>query len=125
MSSVTYRKIVWRSIAVLLAFTFPALCIAEEHVNPNCCRYPANPDGIKIQFFFESCAVPGETARGMIPYFDCQSYMLGVVDTYRQLKSSTSKSKQMCLPSNITTKDVLELIWEQYPNWEIPESPQA
>jgi hypothetical protein len=119
------REIGRKSVAMFFAVAFPALCVAEDHVDPNCCRYPAGPNGINIQFFLESCAVPGNTARGMIPHFDCQSYVLGVIGAYKQLKSSVRKSRQMCLQSDITTKDVLELIWEQYPNWDTPANRQA
>jgi hypothetical protein len=112
-------------IAISLMVAVSELSMAEEHVNPNCCKYPARPSGVKIQFFLEACAVPGETARGMIPYFDCQSYVLGVIDTYRQLKYSVPKSISMCIPPDVTTKDVLELVWKQYPNWSVHESRQA
>jgi hypothetical protein len=125
MGKIIYRKAVWDGSAILLMFAFPLLSLATEHVNPNCCNYPANPNGIKIHVFLESCAVPGESARGMIPYFDCQSYVLGVIDTRRQLNPLIPDSEKICLPTNITTKDVLELIWKQYPNWDIPESRQA
>ena len=118
------ERLLSMSLMVLLLTALPLISLAQ-HVNPKCCNYPARPDGVKIQFFLEACAVPGETANGMIPYFDCQSYVLGIFDSYRLLKSSSSREYQICLPENITTRDVLELIWEKYPKWEIPAHRQA
>jgi hypothetical protein len=125
MRSVSSIRAVVCSMVFSLVAAFPAVSAAEDHVNPKCCNYPARPSGIKIQFFLEACAVPGETARGIIANFDCQSYVLGVIDTYRQLNQSIQKSKNVCPPADITTKDVLELMWSQYPNWNIPETRQA
>lgn len=118
------NRLLSTTLVVLLVTILPCISPAQ-HVNPKCCNYPAKPGGIKIQFFLEACAVPGETANGMIPYFDCQSYVLGIIDSYRLLKSSSSREFQICLPENITARDVLELIWEKYPNWEIPAHRQA
>jgi Rap1a immunity proteins len=113
-----------RSMAILGIITlslFPAYTIAQ-HVIPECCNYPAKPGGIKIQFLLEACAFQGGGEKGMIPYFDCQSYVLGVVDSYRLLRDSVAKEKRTCIPENVTTRDILELIWNAYPNWDIPES---
>jgi hypothetical protein len=118
------NRLLSTTILILLLTFFPCISLAQ-HVNPKCCNYPAKPDAVKIQFFLEACAVPGETARGMIPYFDCQSYVLGIIDGYRLLKSSSPKDSQICLPESITTREVLELIWKTYPNWEIAENRQA
>jgi hypothetical protein len=120
MNRYSRKNIVTTSILLLLLLTiFPPISSAE-HVNPKCCTYPAKSGGIKIQFLLEACAVPGETARGLIPYFDCQSFFLGTIEAYRRLKVYIPKENQTCIPENITTKDVLELIWRAYPNWDIP-----
>jgi len=113
------------TIVVILTLTVLSSISRAQHVNPKCCDYPARPDAVKIQFFLEACAVPGESERGMMPYFDCQSYVLGIIDGYRLLKSSSPKDRQICLPESITTREVLELIWKSYPNWEIAEHRQA
>lgn len=112
------------TIIILFAFLFFPPTSLARNVNPKCCNYPTNPGGVKIQFFLEACAVPGETAKGLIPYFDCQSYVLGLTDMYRLLKTSTPKNKQICIPENFTTKHLLDLIWKTYPNWEIPDNRQ-
>lgn len=114
------------SIGLLLFFAAALPLISHaEHVNPKCCNYPAKPGSIKIQFFLEACAVPGETEKGMVPYFDCQSYVLGIIDAYRKIKDLTPEKNQICIPENITTKDVLELIWKAYPNWDVPAERDA
>jgi hypothetical protein len=100
---------------------FPAHTTAQ-HVDPKCCDYPVKPGGIKIQFLLEACAFQGGAERGMIPYFDCQSYVLGVVDSYRTIEASIAKEKRICIPENVTTRDILELIWNAYPQWDVPES---
>jgi len=92
-----------------------------ENVNPECCNYAATKGAIKIQFFLEACSVPGETKFGMVPYFDCQSFVLGVVGTYRQVNSQLPKSSQLCIPESLTTKNLLELILKKHPNWNIKE----
>ncbi len=97
----------------------------SQHVNPKCCDYPAKPSAVKLQFFLEACAVPGQTERGMIPYFDCQSYVLGVIDAYRKVKNTIPKQEQICIPDNITTREILESIWKKYPNWNVPEQRDA
>jgi hypothetical protein len=92
-----------------------------ENVSPDCCSYAVKKDAIKIQFFLEACSVPGETKFGMVPYFDCQSFVLGVVSAYRQVNSQLPKPNQLCIPESLTTKNLLELILKQYPNWNIKE----
>ena len=108
-------------IAISMFMYAPAISLAAN-VHPNCCNYAAGPNAIKIQFLLEACAVPGQTSRGKIPYFDCQSYVLGVIDAYRiQMGSAQFRGSQSCLGESISTRDVLESIWARYPNWNVPE----
>ena len=110
------KKLTFLSFALLLSQIGKA-----ENVKPECCNYAATKGAIKVQFFLEACSVPGKTKFGMVPYFDCQSFVLGVVSTYRQLNSQLPKSNQLCIPESLTTKNLLELILKQYPNWSIKE----
>jgi alkylhydroperoxidase/carboxymuconolactone decarboxylase family protein YurZ len=73
----------------------------------------------------EACADPGGGERGMIPYFDCQSYVLGVVDSYRLLKDNIAKEKQMCLPENVTTREIVKLIYITYRQEPFPQNRSA
>lgn len=114
-----------RFLIIALLSVVSVTSYAYDHTPKNCCNYLARPSGIKIQPFLESCFATGETARGAIPYFDCQSYVLGVIDASRNVKSSASKSRGLCLPSEITTKDVIDLIWDKYPNWDVPAHRKA
>ncbi len=56
-----------------------------------CCDYRPGPGGITADFLLETCSVTGKTAYGMIPYFDCQSYVLAVLDTYRSMQGSQAR----------------------------------
>ncbi len=113
------------SILLFVALSSLPTTSYSQHVNPKCCDYPAKPGSVKIQFFLEACAVPGETERGLIHYFDCQSYVLGIIDVYRKVKDTIPKREQICVPDNITTRDVLESIWKKYPNWNVEEKRDA
>ena len=55
-----------------------------------CCTYQAGAAGIDADFLLETCSVTGQTAYGKIPFFDCQSYVLAVLDTYRSLHAASS-----------------------------------
>lgn len=58
------------------------------------------------QFLMEACTVVGETARGMIPYFDCESYIYGVLDSILSRRLSPSQSSQACIPKSIAPWEV-------------------
>lgn len=62
----------------------------------DCCGYKTDADGVSADFLMESCSVPGQTAYGMIAYFDRQSYVLGVLDTVRSLNAGPDAA--VCLP---------------------------
>lgn len=104
---------------LIMCLVIPATSFSQN-VHPDCCDYPVAPDAIKIQFFLEACSVPGGTARGMIPFFDCQSYVLGAIDSYRIATRGMPPTTKACIPENITTRVILELIIKAYPNWDIP-----
>jgi hypothetical protein len=70
-----------------------------------CCDYRPGPGGITADFLLETCSVTGKTAYGMIPYFDCQSYVLAVLDTYRSIQGGGA-----CLPAQLTAKEVLDVV---------------
>ncbi len=115
-SVLSFVKMFFLTLAIFIAYPSQA-----QKVNPECCNYAASKEAIKIQFFLEACSVPGETQHGMVPYFDCQSFVLGVVSTYRQVNFQLPKESQLCIPESLTTKNLLELILKKYPNWGIKE----
>ncbi|HEY5757864.1 MAG TPA: Rap1a/Tai family immunity protein, partial [Steroidobacter sp.] len=46
---------------------------------------------------------------GMIPYFDCQSYVLAVLDTYRSMQGG-----KVCLPAQLTAREVLDVVTARF-----------
>jgi hypothetical protein len=42
---------------------------------------------VTYDFLMEACTVVGETANGMLPHFDCESYLYGVLDAHAALKA--------------------------------------
>jgi len=73
-----------------------------------CCDYKPGPGGITADFLLETCSVTGQTAYGMIPYFDCQSYVLAVLDTYRSMQGKS------CLPAQLTAREVLDVVTTRF-----------
>lgn len=61
-------------------------------------------------FFMEACTVVGETAHGMIPHFDCESYIYGVLDAL-----SLSRSLP-CLPKQLAPWQVYEALLSSSPS---------
>lgn len=88
--------------------TILLLCSALDAVatNPSETRNPR--ETVTIDFLYEACSVVGETARGMIPYFDCESYVYGVLDSYLALKDSIPQASRACFPRDIPPWRVLE-----------------
>jgi hypothetical protein len=117
-------------LLVLIAFTILAVTAQEHSVadqdnkttaieasgtssGPSeCCRYQTGPEGITTDFLLETCSVPGQTAYGMIPHFDCQSYILAVVDTLRSVQEWNSPVA--CPPQTVTAGHILELVWSRF-----------
>jgi len=61
---------------------------------------------VTIDYLLESCTVIGETAGGMIPYFDCESYIYGVIDTYLSMRDKVNQSERACFPVSIAPWEV-------------------
>lgn len=78
----------------------------------NCCGYKTDADGVSADFLMETCSVPGQTAYGMIPYFDCQSYILAVIDSVRSL--NTRPDAAVCLPPVMSAGGVLRIVADSY-----------
>ena len=75
-------------------------------------RYPRKD--VTVDFLYETCSVVGETARGKIPYFDCESYVYGVLDAYLAARASIPKAQRACfapaLPAWQALRDALPLV---------------
>lgn len=65
--------------------------------------------GVTVDYLYESCASVGETAKGDIPYFDCESYVYGVLDAYTKISGEIPKESRACFPAKIEPWRVLEM----------------
>ena len=64
---------------------------------------------VTVDYLYESCSAVGETAHGDIPYFDCESYVYGVLDGYAKVRDQIPKSSRSCFPEKIEPWRVLEM----------------
>ena len=64
---------------------------------------------VTVDGLYEACSVVGETAHGDIPYFDCESYVYGVLDAYTKVSSRLPKAERACFPERIEPWRVLEM----------------
>jgi hypothetical protein len=86
-----------------------ALCLAApaHAVNPWMDTRHAR-EKVTVDYLFESCSVVGETAHGMIPHFDCESFTYGVLDSYLSVRDSIPKASRACFPANLPPWKALE-----------------
>jgi hypothetical protein len=63
---------------------------------------------VTYEFLMEACTVVGETAYGMLPHFDCESYLYGVLDAHAALMAP-----KVCAPPTLPAwklyQDLLEV----------------
>jgi hypothetical protein len=64
---------------------------------------------VSVDYLYEACSAVGQTAKGDIPYFDCESYVYGVLDAYLKLNGSIPKPARACFPERIEPWRVLEM----------------
>jgi hypothetical protein len=62
-----------------------------------------------MDYLYESCSSNGNTAGGDIAYFDCESYVYGVLDAYLNIKSALPLNKQACFPNDLPPWRALEI----------------
>lgn len=70
---------------------------------------------ITADYFLETCSVIGETAYGMVPHFDCETYIYGVLDTYKAVNAGLPAADRICLPATLAP-------WRVYEALPTPES---
>jgi hypothetical protein len=92
-----------RKAILLLACIFPLTVGAIEPVAHKNVR-----DSISLSFLLESCANVGGTARGKIPYFDCDSYIYGVLDAYLRERQYIPRKQRSCFPEELTPAQVVD-----------------
>jgi hypothetical protein len=67
--------------------------------------------GVTVDFLLEACSNVGGTARGKIPYFDCDSYISGVLDTYLLERRFIPSDQRACFPEALLPAQVLTEAW--------------
>ncbi|MES2605743.1 MAG: hypothetical protein V4603_12460 [Pseudomonadota bacterium] len=65
---------------------------------------------ITVDYFFEACTVIGETAYGLVPHFDCETYLYGILDTYQAVNSALPAAQRVCLPAKLAPWQVYEAL---------------
>jgi hypothetical protein len=94
------------------------ICGQARAVNPTDTKYPHKD--ISIDFLYEACSNVGETAQGRIRFFDCESYVYGLLDAYVAVRQRIPADQRACFSSNIPPWQILEevrpLVMNNEPN---------
>jgi len=64
---------------------------------------------VTVDYLYEACSEIGTTAKGDIPYFDCESYVYGMLDAYVKVRDRIPTTERACFPANIEPWRVLEM----------------
>jgi hypothetical protein len=56
---------------------------------------------VSMDYLYESCDNRGGTAGGDIAYFDCESYVYGVLDAYLEIRNEIPLNERACFPENL------------------------
>lgn len=73
--------------------------------------YKKPRETITLDFLFEVCAKDMGDPNGIggiVPFFDCDSYIYGVLDSYLLIRDYIPKKERVCLPVDISPWKVLE-----------------
>jgi hypothetical protein len=71
---------------------------------------PTPRETVTVDYLYEACAGTGDpaSARGLIPYFDCQSYVYGVLDAYLSVREALPLGNRACFPSSLSPWQAIE-----------------
>jgi len=86
----------------LLAAAWPA----AQAATPLDTRHPR--ETVTVDFLLEACSVVGETAHGMIPHFDCESWLYGLLDTQA---ARPAGARTVCAPADLAPWQAYEKLW--------------
>jgi hypothetical protein len=69
---------------------------------------------VTIDYLYEACADVGDPAseRGDIPFFDCESFVYGVLDAYLVVRSGIPQERRACFPESLPPWKALEEVHE-------------
>jgi hypothetical protein len=107
----------------LVAIILLVSCTMANAITPLDTRHKR--ESVTVDYLLESCAVIGETAGGMIPFFDCESYLYGVIDSHLAVRALLKPKQQACFPADIAPWQVYEDIQQFIPQslWHKPAAP--
>jgi hypothetical protein len=91
---------------IVIALLFPLAGLADQSTRPSNVR-----EKVTVDYFLESCSDIGGTAGGLIRYFDCDSYIYGVLDTYTEESQFIPIEKRACFPKTLTPAQVMDDAW--------------
>ena len=70
-----------------------------------------NPrEQVTVDFLFEACSNVGDTAKGLIPFFDCESYVYGVLDTYLSIRQAIPSERRACFSDYLPPWKAIEAV---------------
>lgn len=69
---------------------------------------------ITLEFLMEACSVVGETEFGMVPNFDCESFLYGVIDTHAALDASRGDAQRTCAAHGIAPWQLYALVDDEF-----------
>jgi hypothetical protein len=93
-------------------YSLATIILLLVSVTSSCARNPSeahNPrEKVTVDSLYEACGVVGETAKGEIPFFDCESYVYGVLDSYIAIRPMLPLEQRACFPVSMPPWKVLE-----------------
>jgi hypothetical protein len=101
-----------RVATAFLAFVILVSASALQARTPSDTRLPRKK--VTIDFLYEACADVGDPAseRGEIPFFDCESFVYGVLDAYLIARSGIPQERRACFPDSLPPWKALEDVHE-------------
>ena len=93
-------------LVILIALAAPAVHAAAPWAEKRNPRQQVTAD-----YLMETCHVVGQTAHGMIPHFDCESYVYGVLDSHLAVRDKLPKPSQACFPVTLAPWEALEVAY--------------
>ena len=69
---------------------------------------------ITLEFLMEACSVVGETAHGMVPHFDCESFLYGVIDAHAAIEATRGDARRSCVGHGIAPWQLYALVDDEF-----------
>ena len=105
-----------RKVRFVMRITVDA---ASEQTSYGVIRKRRSP--VTLEYLQEACMNVGQTAGGMIPQFDCESYVYGVLDAYLRVRDWVPINQRSCFPANIPPWRVLEIVEHSNLNYKFDD----